>query len=205
MNEKESSITASGRTRWQQAALEGVIALVALLAILVGALAGLEAFGDDDVTSTVNLEDSAEAAIEPNRADGYRLELDQGELVIEDPSIADRVAAASPAILGAIVVGTVAWLLYEVATSLRTGDPFVRANAKRLRWAAGVALVGGMGASLAGSLSAIYLASGATDDLPIDPSATLSLLPLPAGFVLLAIAEIFRHGANLRDDVEGLV
>ena len=131
MNTNESSTIASRGTRWQQQVLEGIIGLVALLAIIAGVVAGLDAFTADELTTPVNLESSAAATVEPNRAAGYQLELDKAELVIEDPSIADR--------------------------------------------------------------------------LPIDAAATLSLLPLPAGFVLLAIAEVFRHGANLRDDVEGLV
>lgn len=62
-----------------------------------------------------------------------------------------------------------------------------------------------MAASIAGGLSSAQLADGAADELPVEVGATLSLLPVAVGFVLAAVTEVFRRGALLRDDVEGLV
>ena len=96
-------------------------------------------------------------------------------------------------------------LLYEVARSLRTGDPFQRRNARLLLAAAVTSLVGGMTASLAVAFSGMALADDASELLPIDTTMTISLVPIPVGVALAVLAEIFRRGANLRDDVEGLV
>jgi hypothetical protein len=58
MNTNESSTIASRGTRWQQQVLEGIIGLVALLAIIAGVVAGLDAFTADlpiDAAATLSL------------------------------------------------------------------------------------------------------------------------------------------------------
>ncbi|CAN5742108.1 hypothetical protein BH20ACT4_BH20ACT4_10650 [soil metagenome] len=115
----------------------------------------------------VSLEDGS-ATVTPDRSDGYRLDVDDAKLNIEDPSVGQRFAVATPPVLAALVIG-------------------------------------GMIASVAASLSSIQLAGEADTALPIESTAPLSFLPIPVGLVLAVLAEVFRRGAILRDDVSGLV
>lgn len=129
MNEKRSS-----ERRWDQALLEGLLVLVAIGAVVFGVLAVLDAATADELQTVVSLEDGS-ATVMPDRSDGYRLDVDDATLNIEDPSVGQRFAVATPSVLAALVIGAAAALLWEVARSVRSGDPFHRSNARSLRWA----------------------------------------------------------------------
>jgi hypothetical protein len=103
-------------------------------------------------------------------------------------------------LVGAIVLRRV---LLEVAA----GRPFAPGNPARLRVLAAVALVvalfPGMLSSLATVLTLEHLgASGPPLGFRI---LELSLSPFFLAATLLVVAEVFKHGQSLTDDVEGLV
>lgn len=188
---------------WDQGLLEGLLVLVAIGAVVVAVLFGLDTATADHLEQPVDLRENV-ATIDPATVGGYRLKVDSATLLIEDPDAGQRIAAMIPMVVTTLVVGIASTLLWMIARSIRKGDPFHRSNARRLMWAAVVVLVGGMGASVADVFVSVSFADAA-EGLPIDHAGTLSLLPLPIGVVLAALSEIFRRGAVLRDDVEGLV
>lgn len=193
----------SGWGRWRQGLLESVFTTIAIGAVVVGVVYGLESATADHLDRTVNLQDSI-GTVDPSHIAGYSLDVRSATLVIEDPSILQRLATMLPVFLTAGTVGAVATTLWLVARSLREGDLFNNENVRRLTSCANMVLVGGLAAAAAQIGVSLWFVKSA-DDLPIEFGANGSLLALPIALALAGIAEIFRRGAALRDDVDGLV
>lgn len=107
-------------------------------------------------------------------------------------------------VLGATALAALA-LLFLVVRTLRRGDPFLRANARRLRAVAVVVAVGGTVSELLRGWGTIGVLSADTVRDRVVLGVEISLIPLVAGLVLGLLAEVFAQGADLRDDVDGLV
>jgi hypothetical protein len=127
-------------------------------------------------------------------------------VVIAEPTLSQRVLVGLPGVLVAVAVLLVVRLLLGLLGDLRD-EPFTTRNVRRLR---GVALVVGAGAI------GVSLVEAVCDFVLADPGALgegtrrVFELSLPFAFlavmlVIGAIAEAFRHGVQLRDDVDGLV
>ena len=191
-------------SRWTQPLLESVFTTIAIGAVVVAVVVGIETMTADHLDRTVGVEEGA-GSIVGSQIDGYHLDVRSATLVIEDPSFLQRLATMVPAIVTAGTVGTVAVLLWLVSKSLREGrELFTHENVRRLKSCANTVLVGGLVA--AGSQIAISLwFIDTADDLPVEFAATGSLVALPIALALAGLAEIFRRGATLRAEVEGLV
>lgn len=111
--------------------------------------------------------------------------------------------------LHAALLVAILWLLWGIIRSVTHGRAFDRANVARLRWLAGLLI---LGAALCGSVSGVV--SGMTQNAVfVHPGTTVMfeasfhwhLLAIGAGLLSACLAEAFRRGARLEDDVEGLV
>ena len=194
-------------TQWDrpsQVILESVLLLVMLVAIVLTVLQVATIFGDREVAVPVEVTEQALEA-----APGASLVTTQGLVTLTDASSVQLLTATAPMVLGAAVLIGAAYCLYRVARSLRAGTPFHRANARRLITAALIVLFGGFIAGLADVFSTMSLAMDAQellgDESSVVASGTLPLTPIGIGLLLLALAEFFRRGTELSDDVEGLV
>ena len=107
-------------------------------------------------------------------------------------------------VLGVTALAALA-LLLQVVRTLRQGDPFVRANARRLRRVAAVVAVGGTASELLTSFGTIAVLAADTVADRVVPAVEISFVPAVAGLVMGLLAEVFAQGADLRDDVDGLV
>ncbi|WP_299194788.1 DUF2975 domain-containing protein [uncultured Erythrobacter sp.] len=95
------------------------------------------------------------------------------------------------------------WLLYRIIKTVADGDPFTLENASRLTRMGWIAL----GFQIA-SFPIEALAIKAIDYLPADDISadiSFSLTGVLLAIVLFILARIFRHGAAMRDDLEGTV
>ena len=191
-------------SRWDQWALEALFAAIAIGAIVVAVVLGLDIATADELGRRVDITDDA-GSVDPERADGFRLDVRSATLVLEDPSASERLGTMLPTLFAAGTVGGAAAVLWQVTRSTREGDPFHRDNATRLRRSAVIVLVGGLAAAAAEILVTLWLVDRAHDELPVKLGATGTLLALPVSFVLYALAEIFRRGAAMREELEGLV
>ena len=123
-------------------------------------------------------------------------------------AVAESAAATIPSPDAPLLVA-ILWLLWGVIRSVTHGRAFDRANVARLRWLAGLLI---LGAALCGSVSGVV--SGMTQNAVfVRPGTTVMfeasfhwhLLAIGAGLLAACLAEAFRRGARLEDDVEGLV
>ncbi|MEO7981372.1 MAG: DUF2975 domain-containing protein [Sporichthyaceae bacterium] len=97
-------------------------------------------------------------------------------------------------------------LLLLVARSLRSGEPFTVANARRVTAIGAALAVGGTFAPLVTDMTHLALLS-ATEAGPLvrTNEFTISFLWLVVGLVVASLGEVFRRGVALRVDVDGLV
>ncbi|WP_336214002.1 DUF2975 domain-containing protein [Nonomuraea sp. LPB2021202275-12-8] len=111
---------------------------------------------------------------------------------------------ALPDLLLVLILGIVAVLLLVVIRTFGAGDPFVPANARRLV-TIGFLLIGVGMLPRVEDLALWALLSGT----PLE-GVTMGAVQdhhwaVVSGFVVLALAEVFRQGSRLRADTAGLV
>ncbi|HEV2886319.1 MAG TPA: DUF2975 domain-containing protein [Jatrophihabitans sp.] len=125
---------------------------------------------------------------------------------ISEPDLRQRVGVIGTPVLRGLLAIAVLLLLLLMVRTLRSGDPFVPANARRMYVIAATVGIGGLVADLLGQ----WGRHGVLDNRRVAPlvvreSYHLSLLPLAIGVAIAVGAEVFRQGIALRADVDGLV
>jgi|GEM_PF-4857899 len=95
----------------------------------------------------------------------------------------------------------VIWALRGVVTNALAGRPFDRRNARLLRLTGLVLLVGGCLWPVAQYLLArAVLVAAPVDGFPLAPAFRFSTDPLLVGLLLLVLAAVFSHGADLEEE-----
>jgi amino acid transporter len=165
--------------------------------------------------------DAAEVTV--HLTDAVRLDLDErldlpggavllGNLVpvglhVPDLPLGLRLLVGLGAALFLLSVSAGALALAQVLRTVRVGRPFARHNATALVVAVAL-LVGGVVAPVvsdAAALAALDHLGLAGDESPFGTLSSFSLAPVLVAVLLLGIAEAFRRGAAMADDVAGLV
>lgn len=132
-------------------------------------------------------------------------------LVFEDPDTVERLMLVLPTLLGQAAALVVLYLVLRVVRSQGREDPFVPANARRVRTIAFTVILASILVPTAQGLARLFLQDGVVPadgmvlmafDLTLGSTPLIGLL---AGLVLAALAEVFRRGTRMRDDVDGLV
>jgi hypothetical protein len=142
-----------------------------------------------------------------HRGDGLEFLLPTRTRVqVLDPDVRQRVGLIGTPILRGLLAIAVLTLLLLMVRTLRLGDPFVPANARRIYAIAATVGIGGLLADLLGQ----WGRHGVLDNPRVAPfivreSYHLSLMPLAIGLAIAVAAEVFRQGISLRADVDGLV
>mgnify|MGYP001765286868 CR=1 FL=1 len=127
-------------------------------------------------------------------------------LLLEDASTGQRLLALAPDLAMAVLVLCCVALVLWIVRTIGAGDPFAPGQVGRLR---GVAALLAFGVPviefarlpfMGGVLSGVDLGG-------LDPGVTITIpwLPIVVGLCVALLAEAFRAGARLRDDVEGLI
>lgn len=128
-------------------------------------------------------------------------------LVFEDPSALERLMLVLPALL----VQAAALVVLSLVLRVGRGDPFVPANVRRVHTIAFTVIVASILVPTARGLAGLFLQDGAVPAEGMVLASfeiTLGSAPLSGllvGLMLAALAEVFRRGARMRDDVDGLV
>ncbi len=184
--------------------------LAAATAGAVGLLTVARALWTDGAALPVTLaEDVRPAALDrlPEGISATRVS-ETVELVVDALPLGLRLlAAAGPAVF-LLSVGVGAWLLAGVIRSVGRGRPFDRRNPGRLVGLAVAVLVGGLLAPLLRDVAstAVLEATGLVEPgSPFVVAATFSFLPVMLTVLVLTVAEAFRRGGALEDEVEGMV
>ncbi|MFC4560611.1 DUF2975 domain-containing protein [Nocardiopsis mangrovi] len=127
------------------------------------------------------------------------------EVVVNDPTPAQAalwlVLAATPVALW--LAGAV--LLHRTIRAARHEGPFTHGVARRLRALGMLAVLGGLGTGVLDLGAGAALTSLVLGDGGFHASADVPFGVVLAGLGMLAIAEIVRHGVDLREDAEGTI
>jgi len=128
------------------------------------------------------------------------------DVTLADPTVAQRLLDLAPGLLTVALLATGSLLIVAVMRTIAAGDPFVAANVRRMRQLAALLLVGPFFAFFL-SMSVHGALLG---DVDLGGLALLAVLDIPwpwfvAGMVVALLAEAFKAGSRLRDDVDGLV
>ncbi|RZS60547.1 DUF2975 family protein [Xylanimonas ulmi] len=117
----------------------------------------------------------------------------------------DQASLAAPVFAWGVLALVVLWLLWRLVGSVATDDVFTRANVRRVALIGVLVAAGGSVLQLGEFwLDAGIVARSAANGI-LQATFSFSLMPLWVGFVFLTLAEVFRQGVLLRDDVAGLV
>ncbi|GAB2495173.1 DUF2975 domain-containing protein [Nocardiopsis aegyptia] len=136
-----------------------------------------------------------------------------GQMVIEfhEPTTLERFLLVAPALLGVVATLVVLVMVHRLITSLDRGEPFVPANARRVYVIALTVLIGSVALPMVATVCGNALRAGALESdafafhFVVFGEGGISPALLFTGFLLAALAEVFRRGTRLRADVEGLV
>lgn len=131
-------------------------------------------------------------------------------LLLSDPSTGQRMFDLVPGVVYLLLVSAVAWLLLRVMLTIGRGEPFDPANVRRLRVLALVLMAGWTVAYFVEAtctfaiLADVDLESAGVEGGP-RAALTLPVVPFVTGLITAMVAEAFKAGTRLQDDVDGLV
>ena len=116
-----------------------------------------------------------------------------------------RLGLVGSEVLTGLVSLAVLVLLLGLVRSLRQGDPFVAANARRLYAMAAAVGIGGQLAVLLHTWGRLAVLRHPRVEPYVVEDFTFSYLPALGGLGIAVAAEVFRRGTELRREVEALV
>jgi hypothetical protein len=122
-----------------------------------------------------------------------------------DPDLRQTVGLGGSALLAGVVVAVALVLAILVVRDLRRGRLFRAANLRRVYAAAVVVGFGGMLAQALGAWGRVGILESPRLAGYVEPSWSVSFVPLVVGLTLAGGAEVLRLGARMQRDVEGLV
>lgn len=126
-------------------------------------------------------------------------------VAVYDPDLGQSLRLVGAEALQGLLAAAVLGLLLLLVRTLRQGDPFVPANARRLFAIAALVGLGGQAALLLRAWGEAAVVANPRVAPYLVPEHELSLVPLVAGLGIAVAAEVFRQGAAMRKDLEGLV
>ena len=128
------------------------------------------------------------------------------EVELADPSTGQRLLDLAPGLVSLVLLLVGSWLVLRIMRSVASGDPFTATTVRRLRQLAAVLLLGPLAlVVLTPVVSGVLLSQVDLGDVAPAFRLELPWLPLVGGLVVALLAEAFRAGATLREDLEGLV
>ena len=186
-------------SRVDQVLLEGILWVLPAAALLQVAVDGVRALRGRPLRVTGELPDDVVRSTDVVTGPFT------GTVVVQDPTGTQYGWDLVPSVVLLVLAVVVARLLLGVVRSLRLGDPFTAANARRLAMLSVVVIVGGVFLPFVQQVAL----EGVLDPLLADGPRTwrldLALWPALTGVLVGFLAEVFSRGTRLREDVEGLV
>ncbi|MEW1722159.1 DUF2975 domain-containing protein [Streptomyces sp. NPDC093109] len=180
-------------------------ALVAVFSVVIPLLGVFGVLGRGASARTVGLR-YATTAPDAGGADGVTLTgTHRAELAFAHPDPAQRALLALPELVNGALLLVIAYLLFRTVRTLRTGDPFVPANARRMAGIAGAVLAMAVVGPALDLITTQALTGGTSVDQQVVAEGTFSAAPILLGLLIAALSEVFRRGTRLRADTEGLV
>lgn len=129
----------------------------------------------------------------------------EAQLSFWSPTGTQRQVFVIRQIFGPALVLAGAWQVFQIVRSARSGDPFSKANERRLRKLAFLVGVGGSINIWFGAVAEAWLVQRSAAASFVDPSFEFSFLPIIIGITIAVLASVWGTGVQLREDVDGMV
>lgn len=130
----------------------------------------------------------------------------QYDVEITDLSALDRLLTFLPGLVLVALVVAGALIMQRIARDVGRGTPFVSGQVRRLRILALLLVVGAPVLQVVELVTTSALLSGADlGGLPASVWFDFPIGPMLLGLFLALLAEAFRHGDRLEDDLEGVI
>ncbi|MBB2914424.1 hypothetical protein FHS43_005736 [Streptosporangium becharense] len=177
------------------------LAVVALLATVWMAVAGSAVPVTMEVPQAQTWPDTIPRQVGPLRISP----LHSAAISLDRPGRWQALALNAPSAVTASLTVVITFLLWRVARTLRSGDPFVPRNARRIFVMAGCMAGYGLLVEPLRTVTAVVMVEGTAAEGLID--ADWPFNPVPVGFALLLVAlgAVFREGARMREDAGKLL
>jgi len=189
-----------------------VLTAVTLVALPMLGPGGLEVMGGPLLTVDATLSEPVAGlpSLEDGGSFGAGDSVELGGLpvvtaTVFSPSWDQRLGLVGGRLVGGLTALGVLALLWRISRSLRRGEVFTRQNARRLSAVALIVGIGGTAAQLLTAFGTVRVLDAELVRGSVTPVFELSFLPLFAALGVGVLAEVFRQGTALREDVEGLV
>jgi hypothetical protein len=127
------------------------------------------------------------------------------QVLLTDATFGERLTQAVPGFMFAGLTIAIALLLFQLLRSTQAGEPFTRRNVLRINVIALIVGIGGMLVQFAGGVADNAIQTYGRLPLSDTLTFTFTLMPLAVMMVIAFVAEAFRRGVVLREDVDGLV
>jgi hypothetical protein len=193
------------RSAWLVAT--AALALVALPAVVWLVLSGVRAI-NGDLRVTMETMTRLESSVALPAGSEVAGELPVRVTMANPPLLQFLLFVGSNAAGFFLAVG-VLWLIRNIAASITRGDPFHQANVRRLRLTGILLLVGYPLSVIIGGFFTNWFFSN--EHSPVLPDGLVISFPIVSvgallgGLCTLVLAEVFRYGIRLREDVEATV
>ena len=124
-----------------------------------------------------------------------------GMATFNDPAPGLAIAAVATVIAGAAAALLVLVLLRRIFDTMTIGTPFLPQNATRIRWLGFIAIGAAVVEQIIEiALGLLVLNNVSSSGLEIDYHFDLNLGAVFVGLIIVALAEVFRHGTSLQAD-----
>jgi hypothetical protein len=182
------------------------IALLTVVAIAVVVLAFvlIRSDGEGSTALAVPIQFTIDADVYSLSSDswgGGEITRVSGQAAFDDPGLGLAIAAGATIVAGIAAAFVALILLRRIFSTMTVDTPFLPENARRIRWlgfmvigAAVVEQVIDLGLGL------LVLGNVSSTGLDIDYRFDLNLAAVFVGLIILALAEVFRHGTALQAD-----
>lgn len=127
------------------------------------------------------------------------------EIMINDPTLGQSALRTASLVLALAVALVVAGHLTRTVQAAIAGDPFSHANLRQVRVIGLLLLFGGLAGTLSSMVTPWLIARISLGDAAGSPVITEPPTLALAGIVVLAVAEVMRHGAALRAELDEVV
>ncbi|GAA0423675.1 hypothetical protein Acor_44330 [Acrocarpospora corrugata] len=197
--------TWSVRIWW--AIFENLVYLAFALCVVYLAQAGWQAAGPPSDHASMQVPQLREWPLtNPQQIGPLRSTLEYSATIsIDRPDRWQNLVLNTPLVVGALLTAIIVFLLWQIARTLRSGDPFVPANARRIFLMAGCVAGYGLLVEPLRTFVAVYMVDGTPAEGLIDTYWPFTAAPVGFALLLIGLGTIFRKGARLREDADGLV
>ena len=124
---------------------------------------------------------------------------------VRDPSATQLLLSTATAVGPFLLLAGALWLPRGLARSVKKGGPFGRANTQRLRRLGFLLVVGAPVVELVNWALRLSLSNTLPEPLTVTTGFSFPFALLLAGLGAFVLAEVFAHGARLREDVEATI